>query len=61
MRFPRRWSLLLLLWSSLLPARAATLPNILLVLSDDQSYPFLSCYGDTNVRTPTLDRLAAPP
>ena len=34
-------------------------PNILFVLSDDHSYPFLGCYGDTNVRTPTLDRLAA--
>ncbi len=34
-------------------------PNILFVLSDDHSYPFLSCYGDANVRTPTLDRLAA--
>ena len=34
-------------------------PNILFVLSDDHSYPFLSTYGDTNVRTPTLDRLAA--
>lgn len=34
-------------------------PNILLLLSDDHSYPFLSCYGDTNVRTPTIDRLAS--
>jgi arylsulfatase A-like enzyme len=34
-------------------------PNILFVLSDDHSYPFLSCYGDTNVRTPALDLLAA--
>jgi arylsulfatase A-like enzyme len=32
--------------------------NILLLLSDDHSYPFVSCYGDGNVRTPTLDRLA---
>ncbi len=34
-------------------------PNILLLLSDDHSYPFLSCYGDNNVRTPTIDRLAS--
>lgn len=33
--------------------------HILVMLSDDHSYPFLSCYGDTNVRTPTIDRLAA--
>ena len=34
-------------------------PNVLLLLSDDHSYPFLSCYGDSNVRTPTIDRLAS--
>lgn len=34
-------------------------PNILFVLSDDHSYPFLSCYGDGNVRTPAIDGLAA--
>ncbi len=37
------------------PAR----PNILFLLSDDHSYPFLSCYGSRNVNTPHLDRLAA--
>lgn len=34
-------------------------PNILFLLSDDHSYPFVSAYGDSNVKTPTLDRLAA--
>src|SRR5438874_13792677 len=38
---------------------AAEKPNILLLLSDDHSYPFVSAYGDSNVKTPTLDRLAA--
>ena len=38
---------------------AADKPNILLLLSDDHSYPFLSCYGSKNVRTPNIDRLAA--
>ena len=38
--------------------QGAERPNILLLLSDDQSYPFVGCYGDTNVETPTLDRLA---
>jgi N-sulfoglucosamine sulfohydrolase len=33
-------------------------PNILLLLSDDHSYPFVGCYGDENVKTPALDRLA---
>jgi N-sulfoglucosamine sulfohydrolase len=34
-------------------------PNILLLLSDDHSYPFVGCYGDSNVKTPNLDQLAA--
>ncbi len=33
-------------------------PNILLLLSDDHSYPYLSCFGSTNVRTPVIDKLA---
>ncbi len=37
----------------------AAKPNILFLLSDDHSYPFLSAYGDRNVKTPTLDQLAA--
>src|SRR5687767_8188443 len=40
-------------------ACAATKPNIVFLLSDDHSYPFVGCYGDSNVRTPNLDRLAA--
>lgn len=46
------------LWSVSAMA-AADRPNVLLLLSDDHSYPYLSCYGDPNVRTPTIDRLAA--
>ena len=42
-----------------LAALRAEKPNILFILSDDHSYPFLSCYGDGNVRTPAIDRLAA--
>lgn len=38
---------------------AAERPNILFLLSDDHSYPFVGCYGDSNVQTPALDRLAA--
>ncbi|RPJ00286.1 MAG: hypothetical protein EHM39_05095, partial [Chloroflexi bacterium] len=45
--------------AALLNLSAAQPPNILFVLSDDHSYPFLSCYGDSNVSTPALDRLAA--
>src|SRR6478752_6882480 len=48
---------LCVLCGSFIPA--ADKPNILLLLSDDHSYPYVSAYGDTNVKTPTLDRLAA--
>jgi arylsulfatase A len=34
-------------------------PNVLLVISDDQGYGDLGCYGSDTVRTPQLDRLAA--
>ncbi len=37
---------------------AASRPNILWIVSEDNG-PFLGCYGNKLVRTPTLDRLAA--
>lgn len=40
-------------------AAAPAKPNILFLLSDDHSYPYLSCYGNPDVRTPNLDRFAA--
>lgn len=40
-----------------LPAPEAR-PNILLMLSDDHSVPFLGAYGDPVIRTPNLDRFA---
>lgn len=33
-------------------------PNILFIITDDQSWEHLGCYGDPAVRTPTIDRLA---
>ncbi len=33
-------------------------PNILFAISDDQSYPHCSAYGDPVVRTPAFDRVA---
>jgi len=34
-------------------------PNILLILSDDHSVPYLGCYGNKDLTTPNLDQLAA--
>ena len=34
-------------------------PNILLVLSDDQSAFAVGCYGNADIRTPNLDRFAS--
>ena len=33
-------------------------PNILLAISDDQSYPYTSAYGHKGVRTPAFDQVA---
>ena len=37
---------------------AAERPNILLILSDDHAKKALSCYGNTDIETPALDRIA---
>lgn len=34
-------------------------PNILLILSDDHCVPYLGCYGNADMNTPNLDKLAA--
>ncbi|HKL22473.1 MAG TPA: sulfatase-like hydrolase/transferase, partial [Tichowtungia sp.] len=33
-------------------------PNILFILSDDHSVPYLGCYGNPDLTTPNIDRLA---
>ncbi|MEM1135311.1 MAG: arylsulfatase [Bacteroidota bacterium] len=38
---------------------APTLPNIIYILADDLGYGDLSCYGQTNFKTPNIDKLAA--
>ena len=38
---------------------AANLPNIVLIVSDNQSQTLLGTYGNTEILTPNIDRLAA--
>ena len=38
---------------------AAKPPNILLILADDHAKNALGCYGNTDIKTPALDRIAA--
>ncbi|HJN90024.1 MAG TPA: sulfatase-like hydrolase/transferase, partial [Verrucomicrobiota bacterium] len=40
-------------------AHALSKPNVLLIVSDDQGYRDLGCFGSDEVQTPHLDRLAA--
>jgi arylsulfatase A-like enzyme len=40
-------------------AATGSKPNVLLIISDDQGYPDLSCIGSKPVETPHLDRLAS--
>ncbi|MDZ4685389.1 MAG: arylsulfatase [Planctomycetaceae bacterium] len=58
-------AVVVMLWlSALLPAMAigaapASRPNVIVILSDDQGWGDLSVNGNTNLRTPHIDSLAA--
>ncbi len=52
--------ILILLFSGLgIAGSSDERPNILLVISDDQSWPHASAYGNQSTDTPTFDRVAA--
>jgi len=55
----RNFALLLLVIFASVGSYAASRPKVLLIISDDQGYPDLSCIGTKPVLTPNLDRLAA--
>lgn len=58
----RLLSCLLIGWALVNSAVAAdqpTRPNIVFLLADDLGYGDLGCYGQTKIRTPNIDRLAA--
>ena len=57
----RRLGLLVaaLLWAAGLPADEPRRPNILFVLVDDLGWGDFSCFGNTEAKTPNIDRLAA--
>ena len=38
---------------------AAKKPNIIFILADDLGYGDLGCFGQTHVKTPILDKMAA--
>lgn len=50
-----------IIWAcyGLSPAFAQKKPNILIFLSDDLNQQDIGCYGNPDVRTPNIDRLAA--
>ncbi|MDZ7691126.1 MAG: sulfatase [Balneolaceae bacterium] len=59
--------LLLLVWVSFIPSHSGTVlaqapeearPNILFVLSDDQSWPHAGAYGANELSTPAFDKVA---
>ncbi len=58
-RCVRSLAILVCGWCLLSPMEAAERPNIVFILCDDLGYGDLGCFGQTKIRTPHIDRLAA--
>ncbi len=55
-----KWLIVIFIWlSAELAAQPMDRPNILLAIADDWGWPHAGALGDSVVRTPTFDRLAA--
>jgi arylsulfatase A-like enzyme len=57
-RLSRRAALGAMAAPAILKGAQAPPPNLMLVLSDDHSMPYLGCMGDPVIRTPRLDQFA---
>ena len=51
--------IVLILCSLSIPLHAAEKPNVILVFIDDMGWGDFSCFGNTEAKTPNIDRLAA--
>ncbi|WEK17735.1 MAG: sulfatase [Candidatus Pedobacter colombiensis] len=51
--------MMVLTWASCSPKKTETRPNILILMSDNQSWNHAGVYGDKVVRTPNTDKIAS--
>ncbi len=54
----RRWAATFILCGISCCAVAADRPNLLIIMTDNQSPSLLGAYGNSEIRTPNIDRLA---
>ena len=48
-----------LLWATIATGRSAERPNVVFILTDNHGAWTLGCYGNPDIRTPNLDRMAS--